>query len=30
MAGIRSFMITGGPVEIMRASLAREIFALYQ
>jgi acyl-CoA dehydrogenase len=26
----RSFMITGGPVEIMRASLAREIFALYQ
>ena len=26
----RSFMITGGPVEIMRASLAREVFALYQ
>ena len=26
----RSFMITGGPVEIMRASLAREIFTLYQ
>jgi acyl-CoA dehydrogenase len=26
----RSFMITGGPVEIMRASLARELFALYQ
>ena len=26
----RSFMITGGPVEIMRASLAREIFAQYQ
>jgi acyl-CoA dehydrogenase len=25
----RSFMITGGPVEIMRASLAREVFALY-
>lgn len=24
----RSFMITGGPVEIMRASLAREVFAL--
>jgi acyl-CoA dehydrogenase len=26
----RSFMITGGPVEIMRAALAREVFALYQ
>jgi acyl-CoA dehydrogenase len=26
----RSFMITGGPVEIMRASLAREVFALHQ
>jgi acyl-CoA dehydrogenase len=26
----RSFMITGGPVEIMRASLAREVFNLYQ
>jgi len=26
----RSFLITGGPVEIMRASLAREVFALYQ
>ena len=26
----RSFMITGGPVEIMRASLAREIFTLYE
>jgi acyl-CoA dehydrogenase len=26
----RSFMITGGPVEIMRASLAREVFALYE
>ena len=26
----RSFMITGGPVEIMRASLAREVFAIYQ
>jgi acyl-CoA dehydrogenase len=26
----RSFMITGGPVDIMRASLAREVFALYQ
>jgi acyl-CoA dehydrogenase len=26
----RSFMITGGPVEIMRASLAREVFALYR
>jgi acyl-CoA dehydrogenase len=26
----RSFMITGGPVEIMRASLAHEVFALYQ
>jgi acyl-CoA dehydrogenase len=26
----RSFMITGGPVEIMRASLAREVFGLYQ
>jgi len=26
----RSFMITGGPVEIMRASLARELFRLYQ
>ena len=26
----RSFMITGGPVEIMRASLARDVFALYQ
>jgi acyl-CoA dehydrogenase len=26
----RSFMITGGPVEIMRATLAREVFALYQ
>ena len=26
----RSFMITGGPVEIMRASLAREVFSLYQ
>jgi len=26
----RSFMITGGPVEIMRASLAREVFAHYQ
>jgi acyl-CoA dehydrogenase len=26
----RSFMITGGPVEIMRASLAREVFALSQ
>ncbi len=26
----RSFMITGGPVEIMRSSLAREVFALYQ
>jgi acyl-CoA dehydrogenase len=26
----RSFMITGGPVEIMRASLAREVFALCQ
>jgi acyl-CoA dehydrogenase len=25
----RSFMITGGPVEIMRASLAREVFAIY-
>lgn len=25
----RSFMITGGPVEIMRASLAREVFSLY-
>jgi acyl-CoA dehydrogenase len=25
----RSFMITGGPVEIMRASLSREVFALY-
>jgi acyl-CoA dehydrogenase len=25
----RSFMITGGPVEIMRASLAREVFDLY-
>src|SRR5262245_10069963 len=25
----RSFMITGGPVEIMRASLAREVFELY-
>lgn len=26
----RSFMITGGPVEIMRASLAREVFGLYR
>ncbi|MPZ57258.1 MAG: acyl-CoA dehydrogenase [Rhizobiales bacterium] len=26
----RSFMITGGPVEIMRASLAREVFTLYR
>jgi acyl-CoA dehydrogenase len=26
----RSFMITGGPVEIMRASLARELFRLHQ
>ncbi len=26
----RSFMITGGPVEIMRASLAREVFALFR
>jgi acyl-CoA dehydrogenase len=26
----RSFMITGGPVEIMRASLAREVFANYR
>lgn len=26
----RSFMITGGPVEIMRASLAREVFAQYR
>jgi acyl-CoA dehydrogenase len=26
----RSFMITGGPVEIMRASLAREVFASYR
>ena len=26
----RSFMITGGPVEIMRASLAREVFDLYK
>jgi acyl-CoA dehydrogenase len=26
----RSFMITGGPVEIMRASLAREVFRLYE
>jgi acyl-CoA dehydrogenase len=26
----RSFMITGGPVEIMRASLAREVFAAYR
>ena len=26
----RSFMITGGPVEIMRASLAREVFSIYQ
>ena len=26
----RSFMITGGPVEIMRASLAREVFNIYQ
>jgi acyl-CoA dehydrogenase len=26
----RSFMITGGPVEIMRAALAREVFALYR
>jgi acyl-CoA dehydrogenase len=26
----RSFMITGWPVEIMRASLAREVFGLYQ
>ena len=25
----RSFMITGGPVEIMRASLAREVFNIY-
>jgi acyl-CoA dehydrogenase len=25
----RSFMITGGPVEIMRASLAREVFEIY-
>jgi acyl-CoA dehydrogenase len=26
----RSFMITGGPVEIMRASLAREVFEIYR
>ena len=26
----RSFMITGAPVETMRASLAREVFALYR
>jgi acyl-CoA dehydrogenase len=26
----RSFMITGGPVEIMRASLARDVFKLYE
>jgi acyl-CoA dehydrogenase len=26
----RSFMITGGPVEIMRASLAREVFAAHR
>lgn len=26
----RSFMITGGPAEIMRATLAREIFKLYK
>ena len=30
VARSRSFMITGGPAEIMRASLAREIFTLYQ
>ena len=29
-ASSRSFMITGGPVEIMRASLAREVFKIYQ
>ena len=26
----RSFMITGGPAEVMRAALAREIFRLYE
>jgi acyl-CoA dehydrogenase len=25
----RSFMITGGAVEVMRATLARELFELY-
>jgi acyl-CoA dehydrogenase len=26
----RSFMITGGAVEIMRSALSREIFAMYR
>jgi acyl-CoA dehydrogenase len=26
----RSYLITGGPAEIMRATLAREVFKLYQ
>jgi len=26
----RSYLITGGPAEIMRATLAREVFKIYQ
>jgi len=26
----RSYLITGGPSEIMRATLAREVFKMYQ
>jgi acyl-CoA dehydrogenase len=26
----RSYLITGGPAEIMRATLAREVFKMYQ